>query len=163
MAKPLNIRRFRANPVEVLILSVVTALFFRSVYKLVYDSEGFRAIQVAHQASNAATETRSPSSVSTTYFNLEVKCDKNMDQETPANKVRLTGSLCGSAPDTSKLVKTSISNSANKFTATVFTDLNSGKFSTDYIPLNVGKNPIRIDFSYRDGKSTTQEFTVIKN
>ena len=165
MAKPVNIRRFRANPVEVLILSAVTVLFFRSVYNLVYDSQGFQSIQLAgHSQMNTAAE-RSPASVSSTFFNLEVKCDKNTDQDTGANKVRLTGTLCGSSTtnDTSKLVKTVVTNGANKFTATVFTDVNSGKYSTDYIPPNVGQNPIRVEFAYRDGKSFVQELNVLKN
>ena len=169
MGNSVNTRRFRANPIEVLILSAVSILFFRSVYNLVYDQPTFSSdpVSVSPIAANPLSEGRSPASAvsAQSFLNVDVTCDKNGDQETTASKVRLTGPLCGadSATDTGKLVKASISNTANKFAATVFTDVNAAKFSTDYIPLNMGKNPIHLEFSYRNGKVINADLSVVKN
>ena len=153
MGTPQNIKRFRINPVEVAIFSIVTLIFLNSVYNLFYDRQGFHPAALAPMAANPTSEGRSPASVGQSFMNLEVKCETNSEQETAAAKVRLTGALCGvgaTAADASKLLKTQIVNNANKFSATVFTDTTAGKFSTDYIPLNTGKNPIRIEFVYQE-------------
>ncbi|OFZ21076.1 MAG: hypothetical protein A2X94_07025 [Bdellovibrionales bacterium GWB1_55_8] len=164
MAKTSKLYRFRANPVEVLIFLAVTGVFARSVYQLVYDPEVLTAMTVSTPAA-VSGQSRSPASISQTFLNMELSCDKNADHDTGATKVRLTGNLCGvdSTTDATKLVRTVISNEANKFAATVFTDVRGGKFSTDYIPLNSGKNPIHVEFSYRDGKVVTQDVVILKN
>ncbi|HLD98708.1 MAG TPA: hypothetical protein VJB59_00525 [Bdellovibrionota bacterium] len=160
-----KLRQFRTNPIEILIFCAVTALFVKSLYGLVYDPQTLAPITVTPVAANPLSEGRAPASTSQTFINVDLKCDKNQDQETTAAKVRLTGSLCGfnSATEPSKLLKTTITNTANKFSATVFTDTNGGKYSTDYIPLNSGKNPIRLEFSYRDKRIVTQDLTITKN
>ena len=43
---------------------------------------------------------------------------------------------------------------------TVFTDGVGGKFSTDYIPLNAGKNPVQVEYVLSSGKTVTQNFVV---
>jgi hypothetical protein len=166
---PSKIRRFRSNPVEVAIFSVITLIFFNSVYNLFWDQQGFHPAALAPMVANPISESggRSPASASQAFVNVDVKCDTNADQDTTATKVRMTGTLCGDgrapASDGSKLVKTMVVNNANKFNATVFTDVNAGKFSTDYIPLNLGKNPIHLEFTYRDGKVISQDINVVKN
>jgi hypothetical protein len=164
---PSNVKRFRTNPVELAIFSVITLIFFNSVYNLFYDQQGFHPAALSPMAANPVSEGRSPASVSQSFVNLDVKCDATPDQDTTATKVRITGNLCGEgrvpASDGSKLVKTEVVNNANKFGATVFTDVNAGKFSTDYIPLNLGKNPIHVEFTYRGGEVVSQDFNVVKN
>jgi hypothetical protein len=168
-APPSHVKRFRTNPVELAIFSVITLIFFNSVYNLFYDQQGFRPAALKPMAATPISEGRSPASASVpqAFVNVGVRCDANADKDTTATKVRLTGMLCGEgrapASDATTLVKAQVTNTANKFAATVFTDVNSGKFSTDYIPLNLGKNPIRIEFSYRGGKVVTQDFNVVKN
>ena len=65
-----------------------------------------------------------------------------------------------SASDKSQVVAAAVVNSANQFRATVFTDLSSGKFSTDYIPLNSDKNPILLEFKFKNGKSVAHELVL---
>jgi hypothetical protein len=165
MGNPRTPRRFRINPVEVAIFSVVSLIFVNSVYNLFQDRAGFQPSALAPMASNPVSEGRAPASVAQSFLNLDVKCENNGEQETGASKVRLTGTLCGAAPsdDSAKLLKTQIVNNANKFSATVFTDLSAGRYSTDYIPLNTGKNPIRIEFVYQGGKFVTHDIVVSKN
>ena len=164
-AIPTQIKRFRTNPVEIAIFSVITLIFFNSVYNLFYDQHGFHNAALTPMAANPVSEGRAPASVSQAFINVSVKCDANTDQDTTANKVRVTGSLCDTGPsnDPSHLIKTQVINNANKFTATVFTEVNAARFSTDYIPLNSGKNPIHLEFTYRGGKVVTHDITVVKN
>lgn len=164
-AAPTQVRRFRTNPVELVIFSCITLIFFNSVYNLFYDQNGFHAAALQPMAANPASEGRSPASVAPAFVNVDVRCDLNPDQDTAATKVRLAGGICGGAPglDAGQLVKTQVTNTANKFAATVFTDVNAAKFSTDYIPLNLGKNPIHVEFTYEGGKTVSQDINVVKN
>jgi hypothetical protein len=161
--------RFRANPVEIAVFSVVTLVLFNSVYNLFFDPQGFHASTLTPMAANPVSESnRAPASAPAHAFvNIDVRCQGKtpiaQDQETGANKVRMTGAICTGTSDPSKLVKTVVLNGANRFNATVFADTNAGKFSTDYIPLNAGKNPIKMEFTYADGKTVVNELTVIKN
>jgi hypothetical protein len=164
-----HIRRFRTNPVELAIFSVVTLIFVNSLYNLFYDRANFKPTALAPMAANPISESnpRSPASTASVsaqaFLNVDVRCEAPQDQDTNASKVRLTGPLCGAgAVDGKDLLKAQVVNNANKFNATVFTDLNAGKFSTDYIPLNTGKNPIKLEFSYRGGRVVTQELSVVK-
>jgi hypothetical protein len=164
---PHSVRRFRSNPVELAIFAVITLIFFNSVYNLFYDQQGFHPATLTPMVANPVSEGRSPASVSQVYINVEVRCDSNPDRDTTASKARITGTLCGDgrvpASDSSELAKTTVTNAANNFVATVFADTASGKFSTDYIPLNLGKNPIHLEFSYRNGNTVTQDINVVKN
>lgn len=160
-----HLRTFRTNPVEVAIFLAVTGLFVNSVVKLFYDSPDFQATALTQMASNPVSEGRAPASTQQSFLNLDVRCETAAEQETAASKVRLMGSLCGldASTDGSKLTKTVVINNANKFSATIFTDVSAGKFSTDYIPLNVGRNPLHLEFTYRGGKTVTQELVINKN
>jgi hypothetical protein len=174
MAQTTSHPRFRVNPVELAIFSVVCLILINSIYNLVYDRESFRATSLTPMVANPVSEAgRAPAATvagaapavgqHASFLNLDLKCDGAADHETGAGKVRLTGSLCGINPgDGATLAKTSVVNGANRFTATVFTDVNAGKYSTDYIPLNTGKNPIHLEFSYRGGKVVSQDITVTR-
>lgn len=157
-----QIKRFRVNPVELAIFLIVSLIFGNSVYNLFYDRQGFRPTALAPMEANPISEGRAPASVKTsqTFLNLEIKCGAPAEENTAATKVRLTGPLCGAVADEQKLVKTQISNDANKFNATVFP--HSGRFSTDYIPLNAGKNPIRMEFTFQGGRSFSQDLVINK-
>jgi hypothetical protein len=163
---PANVKRFRTNPVEVAIFSVITLVFFNSVYHLFYDQGGFKPAALAPMAANPISEGNSQAPATQPFVNVDVRCDANADQDTTAAKVRLVGALCDSGRNPAsvgQLAKVTVINTANRFTATVFTDVNAGKYSTDYIPLNLGKNPIHLEFTYRDGKTVDQQVNVIKN
>jgi hypothetical protein len=158
-----EIQRFRANPVEIVIFLIVAGVFCHSIYGLFYDSHGFTPAALKPMAANPISEApRTPASASQAFLNLEIKCAQSHDQDTTAGKVRLAGPLCGTDGSTpaTQLTKTSVMNAANQFSATVFTDVNSAKFSTDYIPLTTGKNVLHLEFTYRNGKAVTQDLTI---
>ncbi|MGZ3689470.1 MAG: hypothetical protein ACXVBW_14305, partial [Bdellovibrionota bacterium] len=140
-----KVRRFKTNPVEIVIFSVVSLIFINSLYNLFYDHQGFHPAALSPMAANPTSEGRAPASVVQKSFkSVDLSCESNPEQDTTATKVRLAGPLCeiDAALDAAKLLRTTIINTANQFNATVFPDVSTGKFSTDYIPLNTGKNPI---------------------
>lgn len=158
-------RRFKVNPVEVAIFSVVSLIFLNSVYNLFYDQSGFQPTALAPMAANPISEGRAPASVSQRVANVEFKCDVATYPDTQAQRIKLVGSLCGvsSGKDASKEIKkTQVTNLATAYEATVFTDETRATFSTDYIELNLGKNPIRVEFLFQDGKKVVQEISINK-
>jgi hypothetical protein len=164
-----EVRRYRINPVEIIILATIGAVFINSIYHLFYDSNGFRPAALQEMAANPISEGRSPASVSATFQSADVTCTENPERGTSASKIRLTGPLCNglaageaqASPD--PLIRATVLNVTNQFNATVFTDTVSGKFSTDYIPLNTGKNQLKMEFTYKSGKIVTQELAFSKN
>jgi len=159
------IRRYRSNPVEVVILTVVAFVSVNSVYHLFYDHPSYTPIALTPMNSNPTSEGRQLASISRPLLNMEIQCNETSNQETSANKLRLKGPICGVTPEISgsSLVKTSIINTSNQFNATIFTDIASGQFSTDYIPLKSGENLIRFEFSYESGKTISQDIHVTRN
>lgn len=166
-------RRFRINPVELVIFSVISLVFLNSVYNLFYDWRGFRPAKVALLEGGAldsgyADEKKTNSS----FLNLEVECTGDQLKETAAGKLRLAGALCSAAggDDAGRqpasaagtLIRTEITNQANNASATVFTDVNAGKYSTDYLPLEQGENPINIRFVYHGGKVVTRQVRIVR-
>ena len=160
------LRRFRTNPVEIAIFAVVSMVFCNSLYHLFYDRNSLEFAALAPMTASPISEGRAPASVQQpSFLNLEVKCVSVMEMDTSANKVRLNGPLCGSDATAAngQLIRTEIINTANKFAATVFPDVINGKFSTDYIPLEHGKNTMTIEFEFQGGKRFTEELVVSKN
>ncbi len=169
MAPSRNSRSYKINPVEVAIFSIVTLIFFNSIYNLFYDHKGIGPTALAPFTGSATGESRAPAAASQSFQNIEIRCAATADQEVNAAKVRLAGPLCDpkhvaeAKSESSKLLKTQVLNMTNKFSATVFTDLSSDRFSTDYIPLNPGKNTIQLEFTFEGGKTFTQTLSVQKN
>src|SRR4051812_40548297 len=95
-----KVKRFRANPVEVAIFSVVTLLFFHSLYALLYDtrmdySEIFATSRAIASFSDGG---RAPASIApASLMTLELKCEDLSDQSTSASKIRVNGNTCGHA------------------------------------------------------------------
>lgn len=147
-------KQFNTNPVEIVIFLAISAIFAHSVYQLFYVTSEFKPIALTPMVANPLTEGRSPASKSQLLQNLEVNCDAPTEQETTASKVRLSGLICGKSIE--KLKSLQISNTTNQFNATVFTDIDEKKFSTDYIPLNLGRNEFHLEFTYSDQKNLTQ-------
>lgn len=184
MERTHNVRRFRANPIEVAIFSVTVLIFVESAYSLFYDYPEFHLAALSAMKSNPLSEERVPASTSasvpapgsvpgsaveTSLETLPLDCGKMLEKDTNHGRVRLTGPLCGineaaaggtSAGDT--FVRLKVTNTANHQEATVFTEPHSGVFSTDYIPLSPGKNPIHLEFSYASGKLLTQDVILNK-
>ncbi len=162
MADPRQSRKYKVNPMEVAILSVVSLLFVNSVYNLFYDWQGLHPTPHAAKGSGYLNENRVPAGIQQTYLTLDVPCGPPYKEVTGALKVRLSGTPCGLDPgeEASKLLKTTISNTVNDFAASVSTDPSTGRYSTDHIPLEPGLNSISIEFSYQDGRVVTQELTL---
>ena len=153
----------RLNPIEVLIFTAVAGSFGISAYRLVNEREGFEPSVLAPMASNPVSESRAPASTPL-FGQVDFDCQAHQEVSVSASKIRINGPICGSTSKTGMqgLVRASIINTANQFTATVFTDAGSGKFSTDYIPLSSDKNKIQVEFSFKGGKTLTHELTVQK-
>jgi hypothetical protein len=161
---PQETRRYRINPVEMIILATIGAVFLNSIYHLFYDPSGFHPAALQNMAANPVSEGRSPASVSEAFQSAEINCTGNPERATSASKIRILGPLCSGAESVpnDSLIRTAVSNETNKFSATVFTDSVLGKFSTDYIPLNPGKNQLKVEFAYKSGKTVTQDLAFSK-
>jgi hypothetical protein len=157
---------FRTNPVEWVLLAAMTAGFGYSSYCLIYQDSIFTR-PLAVSGYRPLDSTRAPASVSHPLLNLELKCSDSgeaPEQTTQASKLRISGEICdGNQAAAGSLQKTSIINGANRFSATVFMDTSTHKFSTDYIPLNSGKNTIHIEFSYSGGHIQSRDLNITKN
>ena len=173
MSQAQRVRRFRANPVEVAIFSIVTLVFTHSVYSLFYDTQSFypgsfmsRSYASAPPSRDIASASASLSALTgaASQLELDFKCEGSVTQETGASKVRISGPLCGmnETSTAGRLVRATIENKKNQFQATVFTDIYHGKFSTDYIPIETGDNQIKLEFRYFDGSSSVAEVTLKK-
>jgi hypothetical protein len=160
-----NIRRFRANPVEVAIFSIVTLVFANSVYNLFYDRDTFHPKTLTPMEANPLSEGKRTlaSAASANLFNLDVPCDHSLSKEIQSDRVRLLGTFCDKTLQPGRLLKSQIVNNTNHFNATVFTDTESGKYSTDYIPLEPGENGVHLEFSFLDGKSFSQEINISRH
>lgn len=168
MAETREIKRFRANPVEIMVLLIATGVFCHSVYDLFNDSQSFSpAILKPLAASPVSESARSLASTSQDrgLTGIELHCGGSTDLETTASRTRLSGLLCGAdaANPVSALTKAQILNATNQFNATVSTDIDSERFTTDFIPLDPGRNAIQIEFAYRGGRVFTQEVDITRN
>lgn len=165
-----EVRRYRINPVEMIILATIGGVFLNSIYHLFYDPNGFQPAALKTMAANPVSEGRSPASVSGAFQNAEINCSNNPELATSATKIRISGPLCNGTEtaavtgtaEADPLIRTVVMNETNKFSATVFTDATLGKFSTDYIPLSPGKNQVKVEFAYKSGKTVTQDLAFSK-
>lgn len=169
---PKETKKKRVNAVEVAVLSVVASMCALSLVQLLRNPpdlgaslgasapERGLASQVVRE--NVVAQARARSALS-----LEInQCNASLEQPpTTAARARLSGLLCGYDPagSTSQLLSTHISNLKSGYTATVFTDLRAGRFSTEYIPLTDGANVLSIHFKYEGGKSFKKEIEITKN
>lgn len=157
--------RYRTNPFELAILTLISGLFFYSAYDLFQAREAFEFSALTHEVGDPKSEGRSLASIPMSTTTLELGCEPSTAQATTASKLRLTGSLCGADAGTNgtHLVRTVAGNSSNNYNATLFTDLDSGKFSTEYIPLIVGRNTLRVEFHYGNGKIQSHDVEITRS
>jgi hypothetical protein len=80
------------------------------------------------------------------------------DMETSSRWVRLTGKACQTV---AALDGVTVQNMANGYMATVFAPA-EGELTTDFIPLNEGKNEIRIRFATEPGAQLESRFTLTR-
>ena len=178
-------KRFRVNPIEIAIFSVISLIFVKSGYSLLYARQGFEPEVLTVSAQDPLGTAGSPISnlngrmpasvgpsapVAKTFSELKIGCEP--DQRTAdvsANKIRLIGNLCSGAsvgaPDESAqdVKKVNVVNTSAKVAATVFPDYSNLRFSTDYIALAQGTNLITVEYEFKDGKVLGRQFSVNKN
>ena len=155
--------RPKVNPIELVIFTVVGAIFLQSVYALVHEAPTYRATALTPMAANPKSEGRSLAGISSPPLTtLDVTCEAPQIKQTDAVKARLSGEICPMAGDSSQVIKTIVTNSATHQPAVVFPDHKNHRYSTDYISLTQGSNPIQVKFTTAEGKSFTQDLTVIR-
>ena len=166
-----RVQRFRANPIEITIFGIAALIFSNSVYSLLYDRESFQPNTLTPMHANplrepnrsmasTASNSSGASLANSKLYSLDLSCDHTISKDLKANRVRLIGTYCEKDLLASKLLKTEIINRTNHYVATVFSDPENGRYSTDYIPLDSGLNGVRIEFSSTDGKSFVQELNL---
>jgi len=174
-------RRFRVNPVELVVFAAVTLVFANSIYQLFYDWDEIRTKSGTVEEASAGSASRGLASASPLFSSIEVKCNDeapkkkgaNADahlEKTDAAKIRLSGPLClplafqelkeNKRPS---LLKTEVTNKTTNAVATVITNTTEGRFSTDFIPLNPGPNQIQLKWVYSGGKELSQDLIIQKN
>lgn len=163
-------RSARVNPIEILALVVILGVLVHSLVSLFRGGPQLQALALSPGRATASVDSpsgRGPASLSpaatAVVGMIEVGCGSAEAQsETGAAKVRLTGSLCGAPAgvEDPRPQQATIANEANHYQATVFADPSSGKFSTDYIPMQPGRNVVRVDFKYAGGRSFSQTLAI---
>lgn len=160
--------RNKFTAVEMGIFAVVSLIFMNSVYHLFMDGR----LSGNERRPLAGTPVRSVPVTKTKMDDLavyETRCVlQGESYETSASRIRILGPLCGapnrspasvngtasatsSKPDPG-LVSSTVENATTRFAATVFTDHGTSDFSTDFIPLEKGRNRIVMQFRYKTGK-----------
>src|SRR5690606_1424472 len=98
-------RRFKINPVEFAIFSVVCTIFLNSVYNLFYDWRGFRPTASVEVKLGTENAERAPASASAlaaadpSFINMGILCQDSEERKVTASKVRLSGPFCGNSAD----------------------------------------------------------------
>lgn len=165
MNHPKNIHRFRINPIELGIFLISFMFFFNSLYNLFYNQTPFHPTALTTMNANPTSEGRALASAPQPLMNLTIHCDES-NKITQATKVRLKGPLCGLSPILSQLqeevliVKATVTNRTNHYESAVFSDLSNQTFSTEYIPLNSGKNEIHLEFAYTNNNLFEHDFII---
>jgi len=155
-------RRFRINPFEIAIFSAISLICIHSLYDLFYTHTGLNPSTLPPMSSNPISEGRSPATQPISLATLSTNCNESQSFATQANKIRLTGTLCGinNSGDDNNLKKTTLKNSTTTYEATVFASPSNSKFSTEYIQLNQGENKLHLEFLYSDGNRFSQDLTI---
>jgi hypothetical protein len=180
-------RRFRINPIEIAIFSVISLIFVKSSYSLLYSHEGDTSVLTSSVEDPLSAGTgRTPASATVaqkTFSEVKIGCDEKESPAVTANKIRFIGSLCNTSAQTAaatsaaaatdtpsaptaaneNVKKISVINTSAKVAATVFPDYTNQRFSTDYITLAEGKNLIYVQYEYKDGTTLAHEFSIVKN
>ncbi len=165
MNRTYPIPRFRTNPVEIIIFLTITLIFIYSLYNLLYGRVDFQLNTISTMSANPISEGRSPASTVSSLTTYEMACEKMSAKTISSNKLRLHGLLCSSNSNKSDKIlnRAEIINTTNQFAATVFTDIENGQFSTDYIPLSAGLNSLHVLFTYQDGEKFELDLAITQS
>ena len=154
-------QKFKANPVEYLIFGTVATVFVVTAYRFYSDSQNIRLTAMTPMRGNPVSEAREPASA--LLERVEMTCGTTLDRQTGANHVLIQGPICGNPGIEGKdLLRASATNSTKGTQSPVITDLEPNRFRTD-VPLALGRNSIRVEFSFKDGKTETFDLNIIRN
>jgi hypothetical protein len=110
-------KRFRVNPVEVLILLTMTIVVGNSGYNLLYGTDSFHPSQlktITAQSPLSPVDNRSLASAPTSAFaNIEVKCQRQNTPETTANSDESSSDETASAETAPSTTSSAASSSSN--------------------------------------------------
>jgi hypothetical protein len=156
-------QKFALNPFELLITVGLAGVFSHSIYRLAYQSTSAHQSALVPMKATPISEGRKISSIHSSLFSFELDCTQPSEQATKATRARIKGQLCGynNPNGDTRLSSATITNQANHFSATIFAQTDSSQFSTDYIPLSAGHNPIHIEFTYSGGGSPFSQINLI--
>lgn len=149
-------KRFTA--VEVSIFTFVTIIFSFSVYSLFLSKKHENKLSTRKPASIEAQQ------ITQGFISYETQCkSEGESMQTNASKIRVLGPLCGHQPSFI-LRECTAQNITNRYIATVFTETNQKTFSTDFIPLQDGKNELVLECFYKKRTANNKIIlTILKN
>lgn len=150
--------KWSLNPIELVIFLCCFGMFTVSAYRLIFMAPSFTPVVVTEPAK----VDRKIASLQSQFIQVDVPCTEHFETETTASKVRLISKFCkGTKAESPSIVKKlSVVHGTNRFNATVF--VSNDQFSTDFIPLVAGENPIQIEIETRDGGKFTREIAFKK-
>lgn len=145
-----QLKRFKINPVELVVLGFTALIFSNSLYHLFYDwKDSKQAHWQAPSHTDTTQPTREPASLHKGSFaNIEFDCGlQHQTITTQADKVRITGPLCqnlsGASLSMIKIFKEGTETQA------AFTDISGNRFSSSFISLkDLGEHSIVLKFLY---------------
>lgn len=156
--------RYSINPFEILATLAMLSFVGYSAYQLVIGHGALRPLGAVRERIQAQDQTSANGSrqLASVGGIQELSCAPQGAQgfEVKGSKVRLAGALCGSQGAADAPLNPTIKNASNESKGSVFVDLTSGRFMTDYLALAPGDNRIEIDFPYRDGRMFKKTITV---
>lgn len=151
-------RRFRVNPLELLLFLGMIGVTSRSAYLMFSEIPNYDAFLHADRAPASAVDEASPARRKLTGH-LFLDCTPSVEPKyVEAEQVRVHGDLCGSRVERGSTgpaatpQKVSVLNRTNQQEAIVFIDKGRSEYSTEFLPLDPGKNAIQIKIEYQNGK-----------
>lgn len=150
--------KWSLNPIELVIFLCCFGMFTVSAYRLIFMAPTVIPVATVEppQVERKVASLQSP------FIQVDIPCTERFETETTASKVRLISKFCkGSKVESpSSIKKLTVIHGTNRFNATVF--VSNDQFSTDFIPLVNGDNPIQIEMETREGSKITREIAFKK-
>ncbi len=157
-------KSYRTNPVEVVFLGVMGALFLSSVYNLFFTERSFIVKVDAPNRpviKERASETaREPASTTLPTESLELTCEPKQARMTSVSRVRLQGLLCGGTKNGALLEGRIVNEATHTEGLLVVSD--PTRFASDFVPLNLGRNPVKLVFQFTGGKKVALDLELTR-
>lgn len=149
--------RFRINPVEILLFSLLNGVCIYSAYDLIYETPKLARGQFYEKAYFL---NRSIAQTEVSHENIDIGCGKNQILlKTRTTGIRLQGKTCEQRLTRVKVTH-EIQNQSDA--ATVFANFTSGEFVTEYMTLKNGINTFHINYYHEDHTVTVRQMIVEK-